>query len=99
MRLYDVTGGQVRIGGVDVKKIPPEKLHRMFGVVFQSDVLFADTIRENIAFGRTMDEADIEAAAAEAQAKEFILERDGSYESMLTIRGSNLSRAASGSGF
>ena len=91
MRLYDVTGGQVRIGGVDVKKIPPEKLHRMFGVVFQSDVLFADTIRENIAFGRTMDEADIEAAAAEAQAKEFILERDGSYESMLTIRGSNLS--------
>ena len=63
----------------------------MFGVVFQSDVLFADTIRENIAFGRTMDEADIEAAAAEAQAKEFILERDGSYESMLTIRGSNLS--------
>ena len=98
MRLYDVTGGQVRIGGVDVKKIPPEKLHRMFGVVFQSDVLFADTIRENIAFGRTMDEADIEAAAAEAQAKEFILERDGSYESMLTIRGSNLSGGQRGGG-
>ena len=91
MRLYDVTGGQVRVGGVDVKKIPPEKLHKMFGVVFQSDVLFADTIRENIAFGRAMDEAEIETAAKEAQAADFILERDGSYESMLTIRGSNLS--------
>ena len=63
----------------------------MFGVVFQSDVLFADTIRENIAFGRAMDEAEIETAAKEAQAADFILERDGSYESMLTIRGSNLS--------
>ena len=91
MRLYDVTDGQVRIGGVDVRRIPDEKLHRMFGVVFQSDVLFADTIRENIDFGRRLTMEQIEDAARQAQAEEFILEREGSFESQLTIRGSNLS--------
>lgn len=91
MRLYDVTSGQVRIGGVDVRKIPDEKLHRMFGVVFQSDVLFADTIRENIDFGRRLTMEQIEDAARQAQAEEFILERADSFESQLAIRGSNLS--------
>lgn len=91
MRLYDVSEGQVRIGGVDVRRISDEKLHRMFGVVFQSDVLFADTIRENIDFGRKLTMQQIEDAARQAQAEEFILDREGSFESQLAIRGSNLS--------
>ena len=91
MRLYDVTGGQVRIEGVDVRHIPEEQLHKMFGVVFQSDVLFADTIKENIAFGRRLSMEQIEDAARQAQAEEFILSREDSFESQLAIRGSNLS--------
>ncbi len=91
MRLYDVTSGQVRIDGVDVRHIPEERLHRMFGVVFQSDVLFADTIKENIAFGRALSMEQIEDAAKQAQAEDFILSREDSFEAQLAIRGSNLS--------
>jgi ATP-binding cassette subfamily B protein len=91
MRMYDVTGGQVRIGGVDVRHIPEEELHRMFGVVFQSDTLFADTIGENIAFGRRLTTEQIEDAARQAQAEEFILSREERFAEQLAIRGSNLS--------
>ena len=91
MRLYDADRGQIRIQGVDVKNIPDEKLHRMFGVVFQSDVLFADTIRENIDFGRRLTMEEIDDAAKNAQAQEFILTREEKYEDALSIRGSNLS--------
>lgn len=91
MRLYDVTGGQVRINGVDVRHIPEDQLHKMFGVVFQSDVLFADTIKENIAFGRHLTMEQIEDAAKQAQAEDFILSREDSFEAQLAIRGSNLS--------
>ena len=91
MRLYDADRGQIRIQGVDVKNIPDEKLHRMFGVVFQSDVLFADTIRENIDFGRRLTMEEIDDAAKSAQAQEFILTREEKYEDALSIRGSNLS--------
>ncbi len=91
MRLYDADKGQIRIKGVDVKNIPDEELHKMFGVVFQSDVLFADSIRENIAFGRTLTMEEIEDAAKSAQAQEFIDSRENHYDELLSIRGNNLS--------
>ena len=52
MRLYDPDQGQITLGGRKLTSIPLEELHRKFGVVFQNDVLFADTIYENIDFGR-----------------------------------------------
>lgn len=91
MRLYDCTSGSIRIHGDDIRSIPPEKLHTMFGVVFQNDVLFADTIAENISFGRDLNEEALEAAAEWAQAAEFIEEQDEGLSHELTIRGSNLS--------
>lgn len=91
MRLYDADSGQVRIKGTNVRYIPRDVLHRMFGVVFQSDSLFSDTIRENIDFGRGLADEEIETAARLAQAKEFISARENGYSELLSIRGNNLS--------
>ena len=52
MRLYDADGGRITLGGRRLSSIPLDELHQKFGVVFQNDVLFADTIYENIDFGR-----------------------------------------------
>ena len=63
----------------------------MFGVVFQNDALFADTLRENIDFGRVLTDEDIAHGAECAQAKEFIDSLDDGYDHALAIRGMNLS--------
>jgi len=89
LRLYDADSGSIRINGDNIKSIPPEILHKKFGVVFQNDFLFADTIKENIVFGREID--DIQMAVDSAQASEFIDAIEAKFEHMLTIRGSNLS--------
>lgn len=91
MRFYDVNSGNIRIDGEDVRTIPENRLHTMFGVAFQSDFLFADTIRENIAFGRNISDEDILKASKTAQSYEFISKLDDGYRHMLTIKGSNLS--------
>ena len=88
MRLYEKDAGSIRINGQEVSSIPPHELHTKFGVVFQNDVLFADTVRENIDFGRNLPQQRIEQAAVSAQAMEFI---DTLPEHMVTARGTNLS--------
>ncbi|MBR2986501.1 MAG: ABC transporter ATP-binding protein [Clostridia bacterium] len=92
MRFYDVDEGEILIEGVNIKEIPTKRLRERFGVVFQNDFLFADTIRENIRFGRehVSDEA-IEKAAAYAQAKSFIENRPEGFDASLAIKGANLS--------
>lgn len=91
MRLYERSSGDIRIGGRSVDTIPPEELHQKFGVVFQNDVLFADTIRANIDFGRGLSEEQIRKAAKSAQAMEFISSLPEGMEHMVTARGTNLS--------
>lgn len=91
MRLYDADAGEIRIGGQRVEAIPPEVLHTKFGVVFQNDILFADTIAENIDFGRGLSREQIEKAAACAQAMEFIQSLPDGFERRLTAKGTNLS--------
>ena len=91
MRLYERSSGDIRIGGRSVDTIPPEELHQKFGVVFQNDVLFADTIRANIDFGRGLSEEQIRKAAESAQAMEFISSLPEGMEHMVTARGTNLS--------
>ena len=72
MRFYDADKGNVFVNGKDVRCYEKDVLHRMFGVVFQNDVIFADSLRENIAFGRDVSLEDIRAAAEDARAAEFI---------------------------
>ena len=91
MRFYDPDEGKVYIDGADVRSIPPEELYAKFGVVFQNDVLFADTVRENISFGRDLPEEEVEAAADNAQAGEFINGLEDKFDHWVAIRGSNLS--------
>ena len=91
MRLYDTDGGKIAIDGRPVSSIPEEELHTKFGVVFQNDALFADTIRENIDFGRGLSDAEIEKAARCAQAMEFISGLPDGFSHMLTSKGTNLS--------
>jgi len=91
LRLYDADKGDIRIHGDNVRSIPPKELHTKFGIVFQNDVLFADTIAANIDFGRGLNREQIEAAADSAQAKEFIDSLPDGYDHMLTAKGSNLS--------
>lgn len=91
LRLYDPDEGKIRIFGDDIRDIPPKELHTKFGVVFQNDVLFADTIASNISFGRELSDEQIEEAACSAQAKEFIDSLPDGYQHMLTTKSSNLS--------
>lgn len=90
LRLYDVDSGEIRISGDRISGIPPNKLHSMFGVVFQNDFLFAGTVRANIDFGRGLSTEQIEKAARTAQA-DFVFEKDDGFSSMLTAQGTNLS--------
>ncbi|NLG25526.1 MAG: ABC transporter ATP-binding protein, partial [Clostridiales bacterium] len=90
MRLYDVGSGEIRISGDNVAGIPPAELHTMFGVAFQNDFLFADTIRENIDLGRGLSDEAIERAARAAQA-DFIWDNEAGMEYDLAVKGANLS--------
>ena len=90
LRLYDPDKGAVRIGGRDVRSIPPEELYGSFGAVFQNDFLYGDKLRENIDFGRGLSETALKKAVQTAQA-EFVYEKEGAFDYRLAPKGANLS--------
>ena len=91
MRFYDPQEGHVFVDGKDVRAYDRDELRRRFGVVFQNDVIFADTIRENISFGRDVTDEAIRFAARDAMAQEFVESYDDSYEHKAVIHGANFS--------
>ena len=91
MRFYDADEGIIRIGGKDVRSYAPEELTAMFGVVFQNDFLYADTIEENIRFGRDITSDEIVTAAKIAQAHDFITSFSDGYAHHVSAGGTNLS--------
>jgi ATP-binding cassette, subfamily B, bacterial len=92
LRLYDPSAGRILIDGQDLREYKLKSLRRQISVVMQESVLFATSIRENIAYG-TLDatEREIIQAAKLANAHEFILELPHGYETVLGERGSKLS--------
>lgn len=90
MRQYDPDRGQILLAGRPVSSLSPEELHARLGVVFQNDFLMADTIRENIRFGRDVSEDAMQSAIDCAQAG-FIRRKEGGLELPLNVRGRNLS--------
>lgn len=92
-RFYDVTGGAVRIDGVDVREVTTESLRSQIGIVLQDSFLFSDTVMENIRYGR-LDASDDEviAAAKLASADGFIERLEHGYQTVLGERGSGLSQ-------
>lgn len=91
MRFYDTDTGVIRIKGKDVRSFTPAELTSMFGVVLQNDFLYADTIEENICFGRDISREAVMHAAKTAQAHEFISDFSDGYEHMISAGGTNLS--------
>jgi ATP-binding cassette subfamily B protein len=91
-RFYDVVGGAVRIDGTDVRDVTFESLRSQVGVVFEESFLFSDSIKANIAYGRPFaSDAEIEAAARQAEAHEFVLELAEGYDTIVGERGLTLS--------
>ena len=91
MRFYDADEGTIRIRGRDVRSYTREELTGLFGVVFQNDFLYADTIEENIRFGRDISREEIERAAKIAQAHPFITAFPDGYGHRISTGGTNLS--------
>ncbi|MGH1446753.1 MAG: ABCB family ABC transporter ATP-binding protein/permease [Cognatishimia sp.] len=91
-RFYDVQAGALRIDGQDVRDVTQQSLHDAIGVVPQDTVLFNDTIRYNIAYGRDgASYEDIVAAAEAAQIHDFIMSLPDGYETTVGERGLKLS--------
>ncbi|SFC41773.1 ATP-binding cassette, subfamily B, MsbA [Bosea sp. CRIB-10] len=91
-RLYDPTEGRVEIDGQDIRDVTLRSLRGQIGVVSQDVVLFDDTVRANIGFGRPgASENDIVAAARAAAAHDFIMAMPDGYDTRVGERGSRLS--------
>ncbi|KEP70783.1 ABC transporter ATP-binding protein/permease [Thioclava sp. BHET1] len=91
-RFYDVTGGSIRIDGQDLRDVTQKSLHDAIGVVPQDTVLFNDTIRYNIAYGRgNATEDEIIAAAKGAKIHDFIMDLPEGYDTAVGERGLKLS--------
>ena len=92
MRFYDVQGGAIRIGGVDVRDIDRNDVRELFGMVLQDTWLFHGTVRENIRYGcpNATDE-EVEEAARRAFAHHFIETLPGGYDCMINEDASNIS--------
>lgn len=91
MRFYDAQEGNVFVDGRDVRSYNKDDLRRKFGVVFQNDIVFFDTLRENIRLGRSIDEAAMMRAAADAVAAEYIGSLEQGLDHWADIKGANLS--------
>ncbi|MBQ2757701.1 MAG: ABC transporter ATP-binding protein, partial [Clostridia bacterium] len=88
---YDIDSGSIRIGGKDIYAMDKKALHSMFGVVMQNDFIIAETVAENIRFGRNISDEAIRRAATLAQAADFIEGFADGYEHQLTAKGTNVS--------
>ncbi len=91
MRFYDASEGGVFVDGRDVRAYEPDELRRKFGVCFQNDMVFQDSLRANVDFGRDVGEQALRAAVEAAQAAEYIDELADGLDHRADIKGANLS--------
>ena len=91
LRFYDPVEGAVYVDGRDVRTYEKDDLRRRFGVVFQNDTIFSDSIAENIGFGRDLSAEEIHRAAEHAVAGEFIQGYEEGFGHAVAARGADLS--------
>jgi ATP-binding cassette subfamily B protein len=92
LRFYDPRSGRIEVDGVDIARLAPVDLRRRIGLVPQETVLFGESARENIRYGRPeANDAEVEQAAVAAAADEFIRELPEGYDTFLGERGTRLS--------
>ncbi|MFH2038602.1 MAG: ABC transporter ATP-binding protein [Chloroflexota bacterium] len=91
-RFYDVSDGAVLVDGVDMRQADLVSLRRQVGIVLQTSLLFSESIRANISYGRPdASDEDVISAARAAQADEFISKLPGGYDTLVGERGITLS--------
>ena len=91
-RLWDATGGAIKVGGVDISTVDPEALLRDYSMVFQDVVLFDDTVMENIRLGRRgATDEEVRAAARAANCEEFVQRLPQGYDTPIGENGTRLS--------
>lgn len=91
MRFYDADAGTIRIHGRDIRSYDPKELRKEYGIVMQNDFIFQDSVRENIAFGRPIDDELLDEATQIAQARPFIKSLIDEFDYKLNSKGTNLS--------
>lgn len=91
LRFYDANKGGIYINGEDIRTIEKDRLYDMFGSALQHDFLYADTIEENIKFGRDISDEDVKRATKIAQADSFIEGFADGYLHVLSQHGTNIS--------
>lgn len=93
LRYYDVTDGEIRMNGTDIRTVPRDNLRSFFGVVLQDPWLIHGTIKDNIKYGNEeASDEEIKEAAKEAQAHHFIQALPDQYETELNEEGTNISQ-------
>lgn len=90
MRFYDADEGNIYIDGRDIRTFDKKELRRRFGVVFQNDFLFSDTVRNNVDFHRGISDGELEKALEFAQA-DFVFGNDEGLNYGLAAKGANFS--------
>jgi len=88
---YQPQSGQIYLGGKDIDAMDVQELRSHFGVTFQNDTLFNDSIKNNIDIGRLLSDDQIALAVESAQAKQFVDEKENGLDELLAIKGGNLS--------
>jgi len=91
LRNYDPQKGNIYVGGKNIRAMKHEELCAMFGTAMQNDFLYADTVKENICFGREISDGDLALAIRVAQAEEFVSAFPEGVEHELTSKGTNVS--------
>ena len=91
-RLFDATEGSVSVGGLDVRAYPMAALRQKIGMVLQDNILFSGSVEDNLRFGReTATEEEMQTAAEDAQAIDFIHEKENGFKAWVEQRGRNFS--------
>lgn len=90
-RFYDADEGRVTVGGRDVRTIPLRELRDSIGIAEQRSRIFSGTVRENLAMGKAISDDALMQALETAQARDFIMQKDGGLDHRLTRGGKNLS--------
>ncbi len=91
-RFYDPTSGEIRIDGIDLKRIDLPSLRNLMGIVTQETILFNDTVWNNIAYGHDhASQEEVEASARAANAHQFIMDMPEKYQTIIGDRGVKIS--------
>jgi ATP-binding cassette subfamily B protein len=92
-RFYDIQTGRIEIDGLDIRRYRKNCLRSQLGIVLQDTYLFAESVMENIRYGRlSATDEEVRAAAVKSKADQFIHRLPDGYETMLTEEGGNLSQ-------